>query len=118
MGGWVARNGRPGTKSPARGPGARQVVSFSPERQEARLASGLLCLLLLLALGVGLLAFPPGILRMLLGVARVFLALRVIAFAMMFGCGPMGLGGIFVMFRRLVVFVFGHVFPPVKLLFA
>jgi hypothetical protein len=44
----------------------------------------------------------------LLGVRRVLFALRVIAFAMMFGGGAVRLSSVFVMFCCLIVFVFGH----------
>jgi hypothetical protein len=57
-----------------------------------------------------LVAMLPCSLGMLLGVRRVLFALRVVAFAMMFGGGAMRFGGILVMFRCLIVFVFGHRF--------
>ena len=50
-------------------------------------------------------------LRMLLGAGGVFLALGVVAFAVMFGGGAMGLGSVFVMFGSLVVFIFCHSKP-------
>lgn len=69
-------------------------------------------LLLLLTLGVRLVAMLARSLGMLLGVRRVFFALRVIACAMMFGGGAMGFGSILVMFGRLIVLVFGHWITP------
>lgn len=66
--------------------------------------------LLLPAFRIGLLTMLPSILRMLLGVFREFFALCVVAFAMMLCRSAMGLGGILVMFRRLVVFVSSHCF--------
>jgi hypothetical protein len=48
------------------------------------------------------------ILRMLLGVRRVFFALGVVAFLMMFGGGAVGLGGVFVMFSCFIMLVSGH----------
>jgi hypothetical protein len=47
-------------------------------------------------------------LRMLLRTRRVLLALGVVALAVMFGGGTMGLGGVFVVFGCLVVLFFGH----------
>ena len=49
------------------------------------------------------LALFAGILRMLLGVGRMFLALHVVVLSVLLGRGAMGLGGILVMFRRLIV---------------
>ena len=55
---------------------------------------------------VSLLAVLAGILRMLLGVGRMFLALYVVVFSVMFGRSAMGFGGILVMFGCLIVGVF------------
>jgi hypothetical protein len=63
---------------------------------------------LLLALGVRLIAMLMGSLRMLLGTLGMLLALGVIALAMMVGRRAMGLGGVLVMFGRLVVLVSCH----------
>jgi hypothetical protein len=52
--------------------------------------------------------------NVLLGAARMFLALCVVVFPMMFGRGAMGLGGILVMFGCIVVGIFRHGFPPVS----
>jgi hypothetical protein len=41
----------------------------------------------------------------------MFLALGMIALAMVFGCGAMRFRRILVVFRRFVVFVSGHLFP-------
>jgi hypothetical protein len=60
------------------------------------------------------LALFPGILRMLLGGSRMFFALRVVILSVLLGRGAMGLGGILVMFRRLIVGVFRHGIPPVS----
>jgi hypothetical protein len=68
----------------------------------------LIQLLLLLALGMRRVGLLVRSLRMLLGTDRVFLTLGVVALAVMFGGGTMGLGGVFVVFGRLVVLVFGH----------
>jgi len=68
----------------------------------------LIRLLLLLALGMCRVGLLVRSLRMLLGTDRVFLALGVVALAVMFGGGTMGLGGVFVVFGSLVVLVFGH----------
>jgi hypothetical protein len=65
-------------------------------------------LFLLLAFGMRLVGMLMSGLRMLLGARRVFLSLGVVALAVMFGSGAMGLGSGFVVFRSLVVFVFGH----------
>jgi hypothetical protein len=70
-------------------------------------------LFLLLALGMSLLAVLPSILGVLLGVGRVFFSLCVVAIAVMFGRSAMGLGGILVMFSRLIVLVSSHWIPPV-----
>jgi hypothetical protein len=51
-------------------------------------------------------------LRMLLRGIRMFLALGVVAFAMMFSGRTMCLGGIFVMFGCFIVLVSGHCKPP------
>jgi hypothetical protein len=64
---------------------------------------------MLLAFRVCVLAFYVGILRELLGTGRVFLALGVVVLAVVFGCGAMGLGDIFVM----LVCVSSHENPPV-----
>jgi hypothetical protein len=61
-----------------------------------------------LTLGVRLLAVLTRSLGMLLGICRVFFALRVIALAMMFGGGAVSSRGILVMLGCLVMFVFGH----------
>jgi hypothetical protein len=65
-------------------------------------------LFLLLALRMSLIAMLVCSLRVLFGSARVLLALGVIALAVMFRGGTMGLGSVFVVFGSLVVFVFGH----------
>jgi hypothetical protein len=65
----------------------------------------LIASLLLLAFRMGLLAMLVGRLRVLFGAGGVFLALGMIALAVMFGGGSMGLGSVFVMFCRFVVFV-------------
>ena len=49
-----------------------------------------------------------GGLRVLLRAACVFLALGMVALAVVFGSGTVGLGGVFVMFGSFVVFVSGH----------
>jgi hypothetical protein len=72
-------------------------------------------LLLLLTFRVSLLAVLARILRMLLGVSRMFLALRVVIFSVVFGRGAMGLGGILVMFGCFIVSVLRHVIPPLRL---
>src|ERR1700730_6677150 len=51
-------------------------------------------------------------LRMLLGDIRMFLALGMVAFAMMFSGRTMCLGGIFVLFVCVIMFVSGHCKPP------
>ena len=51
---------------------------------------------------------------MLLGVGRMFLAFHVVVLSVLLGRGAMGLGGILVMFRRLIVGVFRHGIPPVS----
>jgi hypothetical protein len=51
-------------------------------------------------------------LRMLLGGIRMFLALGMVAFAMMFGGRTMCLGSIFMMFGCFIMFVSGHCKPP------
>jgi hypothetical protein len=71
-------------------------------------------LLLLLTFSMSFLALFPGILRMLLGGSRMFFALRVVILSVLLGRGAMGLGGILVMFRRLIVGVFRHGIPPVS----
>jgi hypothetical protein len=65
-------------------------------------------LLLLLTFSVSLLALLAGILRMLLGVGRMFLALYVVVLPVLLGRGAMGLGGILVKFSCLIVSVFRH----------
>ncbi len=50
---------------------------------------------------------------MLLRIGRVFFALCVVAFAVLFGRSAMGFGGGLMVFRRFVVFVFGHWMSPV-----
>jgi hypothetical protein len=65
-------------------------------------------LLLLLAFGMRLIGVLVSGLRMLLRARRMFLALGMVALAVVFGGGAMGLGGVFVMFGGLVVFVFSH----------
>jgi hypothetical protein len=71
-------------------------------------------LLLLLALGVRLLAGLSSILRVLLGARRVFFALCMIAFAMMFCGSAVGFGSILVMLGCLIVLVSSHWIPPVN----
>jgi hypothetical protein len=63
---------------------------------------------------MSLLAVLAGILRMLLGVGRMFLALYVVVFSVMFGRSAMGFSGILVMFGCLIVGVFRHGIPPVS----
>ena len=70
--------------------------------------AGPLCLLLLLALGVSLLAVLAGILGVLLGVRGVHFALCVVILPVVLGCRAMRLGGILVVFSRLIVFVLSH----------
>jgi hypothetical protein len=53
-------------------------------------------------------------LGVLLGVGRVLLALGVVALAMMLRRSAMGFRRIFMVFGCLVVFVFGHVIPPIE----
>jgi hypothetical protein len=57
---------------------------------------------------MSLVAVLGSILSILLGGRRVFLALRVIALAVMFGRGAMRPRRVFVVLGSLVVFVFGH----------
>ncbi|WP_154071296.1 hypothetical protein [Bradyrhizobium lablabi] len=71
----------------------------------------LIASLLLLAFRMGLLAMLVGRLRVLFRADGVFLALGMIALAVMFGGGSMGLGSVFVMFGRFVVFVSRHLEP-------
>jgi hypothetical protein len=51
---------------------------------------------------------------MLLCVGRMLFALHVVVLSMLLGRGAMGLGGILVMFRRLIMSVFRHGIPPVS----
>jgi hypothetical protein len=60
------------------------------------------------------LALFASILRMLLSGSRMFSARRVVVLSVLLGRGAMGLGGILVMFRRLIVGVFRHGIPPVS----
>jgi hypothetical protein len=70
---------------------------------------GLCCLsFLLLTFRMGLFTMLVGRLRVLFGACGVFLPLGMIALAVMFGGGSMGLGSVFVMFCCFVVFVSGH----------
>jgi hypothetical protein len=70
---------------------------------------GLCCLsFLLLTFRMGLFTMLVGRLRVLLGACGVFLPLGMIALAVMFSGGSMGLGRAFVMFCCFVVFVSGH----------
>jgi hypothetical protein len=64
---------------------------------------------LLLALGVSLVAVLSSGLGVLLGIGRMFLALRVIALAVMLCGGAMRFRRILMVFGCLVVLVFGHV---------
>ena len=98
--------------------------SWTPERARSRINPTSICarpdekgrfspallnqLLLLLALGMRRVGLLVRRLRMLLRTGRVLLALGMVALAVMFGGGTMRLGGVFVMFGCLVVFVFGH----------
>ena len=50
-------------------------------------------------------------LRMLLGGTCMLLALGVVALAVSFSGGTMGLGGVFVVFGSFVMFFFGHGIP-------
>jgi hypothetical protein len=68
-----------------------------------------LWLLLLLALGVGLVAVMSSGLGMLLSVGRMFLALRVISLTVMLRGGAMRFRRIFMVFGCFIVLVFGHV---------
>jgi hypothetical protein len=70
--------------------------------------------LLLLTFSVSFLALFAGILRMLLGVGRMFFALHVVVLSVLLGRSAMGLGGILVMFRCLIVSVFRHGIPRVS----
>jgi hypothetical protein len=63
---------------------------------------------------MSLLALLAGILRVLLGVGRMFFALRVVVLSVLLGRGAMGLGGILVKFSCLIVGVFRHGVPPVS----
>jgi hypothetical protein len=65
-------------------------------------------LFLLLTLRMSLLAMLVCRLRVLFGAARVFLALGVVALAVMFGGGTVCLGSVFVVFGSLVVFFSCH----------
>jgi hypothetical protein len=77
---------------------------------------GLCCLsFLLLTSRMGLFTMLVGRLRVLLGACGVFLPLGMIALALMFCSGSMGLGSVFVMFCCLVVLVSGHFTIPVWL---
>jgi hypothetical protein len=58
---------------------------------------------------VGLVAVLGSGLGVLLGIGRMFLALRVIALAVMLCGGAMRFRRIFMLFCCLIVFVFGHV---------
>jgi hypothetical protein len=62
-------------------------------------------LLLLLALGMRIFAMLVGGLRVLLCTRCMFLALCMVALAVMFCGGPMRLCSVFVMFRCLIMFV-------------
>jgi hypothetical protein len=75
---------------------------------------GPLSLLLLLALVMSLLAGLSSILGVLLGVRRMFFALRMVPFAMLFCSSAVGLGSILVMFGCFVVLVSSHWIPPVN----
>jgi hypothetical protein len=57
---------------------------------------------------MGLFTMLVGRLRVLLGACGVFLPLGMIALAVMFSGGSMGLGRVFVMFCCFVVFVSSH----------
>lgn len=57
---------------------------------------------------MGLIAVLVGGLRVLLGTLGMFLALGMIAFAVVFGGGTVGLSCVFVVLSSFVVFVFGH----------
>jgi hypothetical protein len=91
-----------GTPHRLQNPRPRPGISFI--RTEA--------LLLLLTFSVSLLALLAGILRMLLCIGRMLFALYVVVLSMLLGRGTMGLGGILVMFRRLIMSVFRHGIPP------
>jgi hypothetical protein len=54
----------------------------------------------------------PSVLGMLLGVCRVFFALGVVAFSMMFRRGAVRFGGILVVFGCLIMFVSSHFTSP------
>jgi len=70
---------------------------------------GLCCLsFLLLTFRMGLFTMLASRLRVLLGACGVFLPLGMIALAVMFSGGSMGLGRVFVMFCCFVVFVSSH----------
>jgi hypothetical protein len=95
------------------------VLCAEPRQKETPVEPGFLylrteALLLLLTLSVSLLAVLAGILRMLLGVGRMFLVLYVVVFSVMFGRSAMGFGGILVMFGCLIMGVFRHGIPPVS----
>jgi hypothetical protein len=78
----------------------------------ARRSAGPLDLLLLLALGMGLVGVRVGGLRMLLCGIRMLLALRMIALAVVLCGGTVRLGRVFVMFRGLIMFVSSHLGSP------
>ena len=65
-------------------------------------------LFLLLTLRMSLIAMLIGGLRVLLRAAGVFLALGMIALAVVFGSSTVRLGGVFVMFGSLVVLISRH----------
>src|ERR1700738_1258830 len=70
---------------------------------------GLCCLsFLLLTFRMGLFTMLVGRLRVLFGACGVFLPLGMIALAVMFSGGSMGLGRVFVMFCCFVMFVSSH----------
>jgi hypothetical protein len=96
----------------------RLAVSFQKQRIQKRKGPAmnrafLFQLLLLLAFGVRLIAMLVGGLRMLLCTLGVFLALGMIALAMMFRRRAMRFRSVFVMFGCLVVFVTSHFMFPV-----
>jgi hypothetical protein len=86
------------------------ITLFSADAQkEARLSPGPF-LFLLVTLGMSLFTVLASGLSLLLGGSRVLFALRVVAFAMMFGCSAMRFRCVFVMLGGFVVFVFSHHF--------
>ena len=87
---------------------AKNTVTASFGNEGGPICIEPLDLFLLLALGVSLIAVLARNLGMLLGICRVFFALRVVAFPMMFGRGAVGFGSVLVMFSCFIVLVSSH----------